>query len=151
VRGSHGIPVTPDLALGDLAGQAGEWDGVLLPGGLPGASNLAASAGAEALVKAMAGAGKLICAICASPALVLAPWGLLADRRFTCFPGMEGDIPAALPRRGFPVEDRVVTDGNLITSRGAGTAAEWAVSVIAALAGPEAAQRVAASVLLPGT
>jgi 4-methyl-5(b-hydroxyethyl)-thiazole monophosphate biosynthesis len=145
VTGSHGIPVLPDLVLEDI--NAAGWDGVLLPGGMPGAAHLAASAGAAALVKAMAAGGKLICAICASPALVLAPWGLLEDRRFTCFPGMEQQAAQAAPEARWS-EDPVVRDGSVITSRGAGTAAAWSLKIIETLLGLEAAQKIAAAVLL---
>jgi 4-methyl-5(b-hydroxyethyl)-thiazole monophosphate biosynthesis len=144
VRGSHGIAVLPDAGLAELSG--GAWDGVLLPGGMPGASNIAASAGAEALVKNTAAGGKLIGAVCASPAVVLALWGLLEGRRFTCFPGMEKPLSPALRARWS--EDRVVIDGSLITSRGAGTAAEWALALIGLLVSQAEAQKLAASVLL---
>jgi 4-methyl-5(b-hydroxyethyl)-thiazole monophosphate biosynthesis len=110
---------------------------------MPGASRLAASPEVSALLESMAREGKIIAAICASPALVLAPLGLLRGKRFTCYPGMEQGLGEALWS-----EDRVVTDGNLITSRGAGTAAAFAIAVIGRLAGEEAGTKVARSVLL---
>jgi 4-methyl-5(b-hydroxyethyl)-thiazole monophosphate biosynthesis len=148
--GSHGIPVKADAVLGELINQAGgvpqlcrTLDAVLLPGGLPGAANLAASPEVGALITAMFRAGKITAAICASPALVLAPLGLLAEKRFTCYPGMEKDLAA-----GTWSEDRVVVDGNLITSRGAGTAGAFAAAVIGALLGEDAEEKAARSVLL---
>jgi 4-methyl-5(b-hydroxyethyl)-thiazole monophosphate biosynthesis len=146
VTGAHGIAISAEILLSGLgkAERAG-LDGVLLPGGMPGASNLAASAGTGALLRELAGAGKLVCAICASPAVVLAPLGLLAGRRFTCFPGMEEQVSGAKWS-----EDRVVADGNIITSRAAGTAGEWAAAIIGRLAGDAAAEKVAAAVLLRG-
>jgi 4-methyl-5(b-hydroxyethyl)-thiazole monophosphate biosynthesis len=145
VRGARGVPVTADAILGDLVrkGGAASWDAVILPGGMPGASNLAASGETGALVKEMAAAGKVVAAICASPAVVLAPLGLLAGRRFTCFPGMEKQVPGAQWSG-----DRVVSDGNLVTSRGAGTAGEFAVAIIGKLLSPAEGKKVADAVLL---
>jgi 4-methyl-5(b-hydroxyethyl)-thiazole monophosphate biosynthesis len=117
VTGSHSIPVRADTGLAELVKQAGglpglcrDLDAVLLPGGLPGASNLAASPGVSALLEAMAREGKIIAAICASPAVVLAPLGLLRGKRFTCYPGMEQGLEGTGPWSG----DRVVIDGNII-------------------------------------
>jgi 4-methyl-5(b-hydroxyethyl)-thiazole monophosphate biosynthesis len=150
VTGSHGIPVTADGELADLAARGRAvpeaWDAALLPGGMPGASNLAASAETGAFLKAMAAGGKIVSAICASPALVLAPLGLLAGRRYTCYPGMEERVPASAGARWC--EEPVVVDGNIITSRAAGTAALWALALIGRLAGEDAARKLAASVLL---
>lgn len=147
VTGSHGIPVTADAKLGDLIRQgkasASSWDAVLLPGGIPGADNLAASAETGAFLKDMAAAGKWVCAICAAPAVVLFPLGLLGGRHFTCFPGMEARVSGAHWQ-----EEAVVIDGNVITSRAAGTAAAWALRIIGKLAGEPSAQKIAASVLL---
>jgi 4-methyl-5(b-hydroxyethyl)-thiazole monophosphate biosynthesis len=151
VAGSHGVPVRADATLEELVKQAGglaglceSLDAVIIPGGMPGASNLAASPGVSALIRAMARDGKLVAAICASPALVLAPLGLLEGRRFTCYPGMEQGLEGAGPWS----EGRVVTDGNFITSRGAGTAAAFAIAIIGRLAGEAAGTQVARSVLL---
>jgi 4-methyl-5(b-hydroxyethyl)-thiazole monophosphate biosynthesis len=146
VTGSHGITVRADTTLGDLArqGRPAPWDAVVLPGGTPGADNLAASAAAGALVKEMAASGKWVCAICASPALVLAPLGLLAGKKFTCYPGMEKKVSGA-----HWSGDRVVIDGALITSRGAGTAGHFAAAIIGKLVSEEAADKITRSVLLP--
>jgi 4-methyl-5(b-hydroxyethyl)-thiazole monophosphate biosynthesis len=148
VKGSHGVPVNADTTLEELAGQglagAALWDGVLLPGGMPGASNLAASPETGAFLKEMAGAGRIVAAICASPALVLAPLGLLSGRCFTCFPGMEGKVSGDAKW----TQDKVAVDGNIITSRAAGTAAAWAIALIEKLLDAAAAQKIASSVLL---
>ena len=120
-----------------------EWDAVILPGGIPGATNLAASKEVSALITEMASAGKLICAICASPAVVLAPLGLLAGRKFTCYPGQEEKTT-----EGEYTGTRVVVDGNLITSRSAGTAGEFAIAIIRNLLDEATAQKIASAVLL---
>jgi 4-methyl-5(b-hydroxyethyl)-thiazole monophosphate biosynthesis len=147
VTGSHGIPVKADAAFGDLARQGravpASWDAVVLPGGLPGAANLAASAEIGSFIREMAAAGKLVCAICASPALVLAPLGVLEGRKFTCYPGMEKTVSGAVWSG-----DRVVVDDTIITSRGAGTAGDFAEAVIGKLVCEEAAEKLAKSVLL---
>ncbi|MDR2103094.1 MAG: DJ-1/PfpI family protein [Treponema sp.] len=147
VPGAHGIPVTADAVLGELLRRektpASSWDAVLLPGGMPGAANLAASAETGSFLKDAAAAGKWVCAICASPTAVLFPLGLLQGRAFTCFPGMETQVSGALWQ-----EKPVVVDGNIITSRAAGTAAAWALTIIAKLVGEEAAEKIASSVLL---
>ncbi|GHV82567.1 DJ-1 family protein [Spirochaetia bacterium] len=144
VTGSHGIPVTADAVLADIAGaDSSVYDAMLLPGGMPGAANLAASGGVGGLLKGQAAAGRIVAAICASPAVVLAPLGLLAGRRFTCYPGMEGTVRGAKWS-----EERVVIDGNIVTSRGAGTAAEWAIALIGTLVGKRDGEKVAGAVLL---
>jgi len=138
-----GLKVTADAPLAEIAKGGSGWDAVILPGGMPGASNLAASKETGALLKDMAACGKLICAICASPALVLSPLGLLAGKKFTCYPGMEEKV-----KDGKWQEDRVVIDGNIITSRGAGTAGEFAIAIIEKLIDKAAAQKIADAVLL---
>ena len=147
VPGSHGIRVNADSVLSALEQQGGldsaAWDAVVLPGGGKGADNLAASAAVGGFVTAMDRAGKLVCAICASPAVVLAPLGLLEGREFTCFPGMEERVSGA-----FWKESRVVIDGSLVTSRGAGTAGEFAVAIIGKLLGRAEGEKVARAVLL---
>lgn len=147
VKSSWGLSLVADTTLAELASQgaldASSWDGLLIPGGMPGASNIAASVTAVTFLKDLDAAGKLVAAICASPAVVLAPLGLLSGKRFTCFPGMEKNVSGA-----FWKDSRVVVDGNLITSRSAGTAGEWAYDIIRYLVGKEGADKVADSVLL---
>jgi 4-methyl-5(b-hydroxyethyl)-thiazole monophosphate biosynthesis len=147
VKGAHGLEVNADTY---LFGQAisGElnianWDALVLPGGTDGARNLAESDELIEMIRKMLRAGKLVCAICASPAVVLAPNGFLRDRRFTCYPGLEAKV-----KDGQWSDERVVIDRSLITSRGAGTAADWALAIIGELVSKEAAQELAAKVLL---
>jgi 4-methyl-5(b-hydroxyethyl)-thiazole monophosphate biosynthesis len=149
VTGSHGIPLKADALFSDSGDRsAASWDGVILPGGMPGASNLAASASVGNFLKDLAAAGRVVAAICASPAVVLAPLGLLAGRRFTCFPGMEKAVDLLLNPGGRWSEDRVVVDGNTVTSRGAGTAGAFAVALIGILLGEEEGKAIARTVLL---
>lgn len=141
VRSSRGITVQADVRVGEAA--LSSWDAVIVPGGMPGAANIAASADCRTLLKSAADAGRLVAAICAAPAVVLAPLGILSGRRFTCYPGMEKEVAGAAWS-----DARVVADGNLITSRAAGTAGEWAAAIVAALFGEDAAAKLATAVLL---
>jgi len=120
-----------------------EWDAVICPGGMPGAANLAASGEVSALLKDMAANGKLICAICASPAVVLSPLGLIKGKNFTCYPGMEEKAP-----EGIWQNSKVVVDGNIITSRAAGTTGDFAIAIIEKLLDKETAKKIADTVLL---
>jgi len=145
-----GIKMTAASTLAEVAKQGTTgYDAIILPGGMPGTANLAASKETNALIKDMAANGKLICAICAAPALVLAPLGLLKGKNFTCYPSMEEKVRATCCADGSKWSgDRVVTDGNVITSRGAGTAGEFAVAIIEKLLDKAAAQKLAETVLL---
>jgi 4-methyl-5(b-hydroxyethyl)-thiazole monophosphate biosynthesis len=139
-----GIKMIAVAMLAELTKKGtGSWDAVIVPGGMPGAANLAASKETGELLKEMAADGKLLCAICAAPALVLAPLGLLSGKKFTCYPGMEEKVT-----NGNWSDDRVVTDGNIITSRGAGTAGEFAVAVITKLLDEDTGKKIAGTVLL---
>ncbi|GHV78246.1 DJ-1 family protein [Spirochaetia bacterium] len=148
VKGSHAVGILADTTLEKLAPQDADWDAVVLPGGGVGSDNLAGSEGVGRFVKAMASAGKLVCAICAAPAVVLAPLGLLKGRRFTCYPGMEDRTSGSAVSGAAWSADRVVVDGNIITSRGAGTAGEFAAAIIGKLVNEAEAKKVAKSVLL---
>jgi 4-methyl-5(b-hydroxyethyl)-thiazole monophosphate biosynthesis len=140
VTGSHKIRVVADRTLAETGGV---WDALLLPGGMPGAANLAACAELGKRLREQAAAGRIIAAICASPVVALAPLGLLKGRRFTCYPGMEKEVSG-----GVWSEDRVVTDGNIVTSRGAGTAADWAIALIGLLVSPAAGEKLAKAIVL---
>ncbi|MDR1469076.1 MAG: DJ-1/PfpI family protein [Spirochaetaceae bacterium] len=141
VTGARGIPVVADKTLPEAAGLS--YDAVVLPGGMPGSKNLAASDGVDAVVREATVKGRLIAAICAAPVVVLAPKGVLAGKQFTCFPGMEHEVSGATWR-----EDKVVVDGNLITSRGAGTAALFALAIIEHVLSRDAAEKVGKATLV---
>jgi len=144
-----GIKIIADTTLAELLRlgcgnfDVTSFDVIIIPGGIPGATSLAASAETGELIKKMAAAGKLICAICASPAVVLAPLGLLTGKKFTCYPGMEEKT-----KEGTCLNERVVVDGNLITSRAAGTTGEWSIAIIEKLLNKETAEKIAKTVLL---
>ncbi len=134
VVGAHGLAIATDFALSGVDSAA--FDGVLLPGGGPGVKNLKASAEVEKVIHEFNDKGKWIFAICAAP-LVLSKAGILTDKTVTCFPGCEGELVC----KKF-VEDRVVVDGHVVTSRGAGTAEEFAFECIAQLGGRELSEKI---------
>ncbi len=126
IVGAHGISVFADIAAEDLSGNE-EMDGVILPGGMPGTINLENDAKVMHFVKRAFEENKLLCAICAAPS-ILGHAGMLQGKTATCFPGFENDLHGAVST-GAPVE----TDGNIITARGAGVAADFAFAIIAAV------------------
>lgn len=101
-----------------------EYDGIILPGGMPGTTNLGADACVEDVIKAFAANGKLVAAICAAPS-VLGLAGLLKGKKATCHPGFEDKLLDATW-----IEQPVVVDGNIITSRGMGTAIAFALEIV---------------------
>lgn len=134
--GRSGIHVDADVALVEVA--ASDFDLLLIPGG-PGTGELRRDGRAAALAGIFAKAGKPIAAICAAP-LVLMDAGLLDGRRFTAHQSVRDVLAQAL-------DDRVVIDGNLITSRGAGTAMEFGLALVSRLAGQAAADKVSADIM----
>lgn len=105
-----------------------DYDLIALPGGMPGAEHLRDSAALVSLVQAQREAGRLYAAICASPAVAFLPHGLLEGKRATCFPSFLGCLTEA--EDVAVSEARVVVDGNLVTSRGPGTAIEFALTLV---------------------
>lgn len=104
------------------------YDVIALPGGMPGAEHLRDSAPLISMLKAQRDAGRLYAAICASPVVALLPHGLLQGRRATSFPSYHEQL-----RETEDVEastDRVVVDGNLVTSQGPGTAIAFALKLV---------------------
>ncbi len=138
VRGAHAITIVPDQPLDHLSPD--DFDAIVLPGGMPGAQRLLDSSRVLALVKSFAAKGKIVAAICAAP-IVLEAAGVIAGRRATSFPGFE--LPSAVY-----VEERVVEDGTLVTSRGAGTAMEFALALVARLVSSDAAARLGERMLV---
>ena len=135
ITGAHGITLKTDL---DVAGTEDlELNAVVLPGGMPGAENIAASGDALRLILRVFHAGGLIAAICAAPAVVLDPLGVLKNKQATCYPGFEKRFMDAAY-----VQDRVVLDGNVITSCGPGCAADFSFAIIDYLAGGKQADEV---------
>ena len=135
VRGAHGNVFVADKTVSEV--EAEEYDGVFLPGGMPGALNLSQSMAVNLRIIKMASEGKLVSAICASPSVVLANAGLLENRKATVFPGCEG-----YSKKTDWSQDSVVVDGNIITGKAAGAAFEMAFAMIAWLSNEKTAEKV---------
>jgi 4-methyl-5(b-hydroxyethyl)-thiazole monophosphate biosynthesis len=129
VRASRGTFLIPDTSLDQAIKQ--EYDMVVLPGGQPGTDTLNADPRIHALLDRMAKHEKYIAAICAAPK-ILASAGLLKGRRVTSFPGALDQSQLAAVRYE---ETAVVQDGHILTSRGPGTAMDFALAIIEILAG----------------
>ncbi len=127
VTGSHGFGVQCTTTLRNLIETGSFPDGVFCPGGLPGATNLGDDGFVRTFIEKMYAAGRLVSAICAAPAVVLGHTSVLNGKKFTCYPDMENQVAAGCT--GEWCDDRVVVDGNLITSRGPGTAMEFGYAV----------------------
>jgi len=124
VKASRGVRLLPDTNLDEALQQ--EYDMVVLPGGLPGADNLSNDSRVAELLRKMADSGKFVAAICAAP-IVLGKAGVLSGAKATSYPGM-------LDKLGLNdvevTDDAVVRDGQIVTSRGPGTAMDFALELI---------------------
>jgi 4-methyl-5(b-hydroxyethyl)-thiazole monophosphate biosynthesis len=138
---AHGTRLTADAMLLDVLAQ--DFDLIVLPGGMPGAQRLADYQPLAERVREQAAAGKLFAAICAAPALALLAYGVLKQRRMTCYPAFSEQLSGCT----F-VDQPVVVDGNCITSQGPGTALAFALTLVEQLAGKAVRSSVAAGMLL---
>ncbi|WP_296805053.1 DJ-1 family glyoxalase III [Thiocapsa sp.] len=136
VTASRGTLLIADTRLDDVIGRT--FDMIVLPGGLPGADHLAADPRIIALLRSQHAAGRYIAAICAAPK-VLAGAGLLDGRSATAYPGSVD--PAAFPRVDF-TDAAIVVDSTIVTSRGPGTAMDFALQLIELLLGRESRDQV---------
>lgn len=123
VIGSRGVKIIVDKQIEDLEDK---FDAYILPGGMPGASNLAVNERLSNLLKEGKSQGKLIAAICASPAIVLAPLGILDNLKATCYPGMQ----TYFSKTTQYIEQPVVADTNIVTSQSPATAFIFALKII---------------------
>jgi 4-methyl-5(b-hydroxyethyl)-thiazole monophosphate biosynthesis len=141
VTGSRGTVLVPDSTLD--AEQDGSFDMIVLPGGLPGADHLNADPRVHALLRRHQAEGRFTAAICAAPK-VLAEAGLLDGRRATAYPGSL--VASAYPSVTL-LDEPVVVDGQVITSRGPGTAMDFALRLIELLSGAERRREVEAKLV----
>lgn len=137
ICGAHGICIQPDITMADFTLQDAEM--LILPGGMPGTSNLEQCQALTRAVTQAAQAGRYVAAICAAPS-ILGHLGLLEGRRATCFPSFENQLSGAIVTDA-PVE----IDGNIITSRGAGTAADFAFVLAGLICGENVAEEIRTS------
>jgi 4-methyl-5(b-hydroxyethyl)-thiazole monophosphate biosynthesis len=134
VTGSKGVKLVVDRLLSDCTQEP--FDVIVLPGGMPGAERLRDSTVLISLLKRQADEGRLYAALCASPAVALRPHGLLRGKRFTCHPNFSQGISDGLST------EPVVVDGNLVTGRGAGTAVDFALTLVELLYGRKKVEEV---------
>jgi 4-methyl-5(b-hydroxyethyl)-thiazole monophosphate biosynthesis len=137
---SRGLKVMADVSIDEAVGQ--EWDLVALPGGMPGAEHLRDCAPLISLLEQQKQKGKLYGAMCASPAVVLATKGLVGDGA-TCYPA-----PGLREKMSSPVDEDVVVQGNVVTSRGPGTALKFALKMGELMYGAEKAKKIADEMLV---
>lgn len=138
-----------EIFIRECSAQNNDVAGVVIPGGLKGSKNIAGSVLCEKIVRQVLVSGGFVGAICAAPALVLGSWGLLKGKKFTCYPGMENEVKEEY-RTLFSV-DRVVRDGQYITSRGAGCAEEFSFEIIRYMGGEDMAQHIREQVVARGS
>ncbi|MBR6485377.1 MAG: DJ-1/PfpI family protein [Lachnospiraceae bacterium] len=122
VNGAHGITVTADKLISNV--RLNDAALLVLPGGMPGTLNLKECEPLMDMVKQFAQTNRRIAAICAAPT-ILGGLGLLEGKKACCYPGMEGQLTGAKV-----LKDEVVTDGNITTSRGLGTAIPFALELV---------------------
>lgn len=130
VTGTHGIKVCADIPLSDVS-LSQDVQGIVLPGGMPGAQNLDNNPIVQQSVDWCAKNNKIISAICAAP-FILGKKDLLKGKKATCFPGFEEYLEGATV-----CDCGVVSDGNIITARGAGVAWEFGAEIAASIVGKE--------------
>ena len=142
VTGAHGITVHADVtehAVPGLLAKAAALEAVILPGGMPGTSNLDASPMVELALEQADERGAYLCAICAAP-MILGKRGYLRGKKATCFPGFEEYL------EGAAVGGKVIRDGKIITAAGMGVALEFGLEIISVLRSPEKAGEIRAAI-----
>ena len=135
VTGAHNIPVVCDITA-DEVNLSDDVDGIILPGGMPGTINLENSETVQAAIDYCNEKGRMIAAICAAPS-ILGHKNLLDGKNAVCFPGFEKDLAGAVISERY-----AVTDGNIITAKGAGAASEFAFEIISYLCGKDKADEI---------
>jgi 4-methyl-5(b-hydroxyethyl)-thiazole monophosphate biosynthesis len=139
IAGAHGIMVQADIP--DVLYRDSAPDMIILPGGMPGSTNLDESKTVDAALKVAAKKGAYLCAICAAP-LVLGKRGYLNGKRAVCYPGFEEYLSGATVSES----ETVVRDGNVITAKGMGAAFEFGLELVRVLKDNETADRIKNSV-----
>ncbi|OXU22956.1 hypothetical protein TSAR_002127 [Trichomalopsis sarcophagae] len=140
IKCSRDVKICTDAKIGDIEGQ--KYDAVILPGGV-GWKNLAASAKVGIILKAQESESKVIAAICAAPN-VLKAHGIAKGKKITSYPSVKNDLTSDY---SYIDDQIVVTDGNLITSKGPATAYAFGLAIVEKLVDKETAQKVADGLL----
>ncbi len=143
IKGATGQTIVADSLISDVNTADADW--LIIPGGDPGAQNLFANDQVKEKILAHYNKNGRIASICAGPAVVLAPLGVLKGKKATCYPGLGNAIDA---NGGEYVEQTVVIQPNLITSEGPGTTLPFAIEIIRATKGDKVADSVASGMLV---
>lgn len=138
VTSSHQISIKADAMFEEI--DFTDADMLVLPGGMPGTKNLLEHEGLDQLLINFHGKGKKLSAICAAPS-VLGAKGLLYGKNVTCYPGYEDSLIGAVVQN-----TAVITDDNIITSKGMGTSIDFALSIIKSLINEEEAAKIARAI-----
>ena len=138
VNSAHGVNIEADIMFEQ--GEFDDADLIFLPGGMPGASNLFAHKGVCKAVVDQFTAGKKVAAICASPAVVLAPLGILEGKRATCYPGFESVLAE---NNATYTGDLFTVDGNVTTGEGPAAAFPFAYELLSQLVNKQTADQIA--------
>jgi 4-methyl-5(b-hydroxyethyl)-thiazole monophosphate biosynthesis len=141
ITASRGVKLVADCLIAECSDK--EYDLIALPGGMPGAEHLGDCGVLIDMLKDQKQAGRLYAAICAAPAIALAPHGLLDGKIATCYPSFRDQLPNA-----SKADLTVVVDENCITSQGPGTAMEFALELVAELFDLSKARQVAEAALV---
>lgn len=143
INGATGQTVVADSLISDIDITDADW--LIVPGGVPGAPNLHASKTVSDMLLAHHAKGGRIASICAGPAVVLAPLGILKGKEATCYPALGGEIDS---NGGHYVRQTVVSLPGLITSEGPGTTLPFAIEIIRQTKGDKVADDTAASMIV---
>lgn len=143
VKGSHDIVVLADKKIADID-SLDSYDGAIIPGGMPGATNLRDNGRVIEIIRNLNEDNKLVAAICAGP-IVLERAGVIKGKKITSYPGFEDTL-----KDGVYIEESVVRDGNIITSRGPALAVDFAIEIIKYLVGEEKALKLKEDILYRG-
>jgi 4-methyl-5(b-hydroxyethyl)-thiazole monophosphate biosynthesis len=139
VTSSHNVTVRADLLFDEKNLEDG--DMIILPGGIPGTPNLKAHKGLEQLILKYKDEGKYLAAVCAAPT-IYGEMGLLQGKNATCYPGMEEGMVGA-----NKLTDRVVQDGQFVTSRGMGTCVDFGLKLLALLENEALSEEIAKKIV----
>lgn len=141
VRSAHGTTVLCDKVISE--NDLGSYDAIVLPGGMPGATNLRDNEVVEGLIKKYNEEGKIVAAICAAP-IALAKAGIIEGKNVTSYPGFEDQLGNV----NYVEDECVVVDGNIITSRGPATALAFGLEILKELGYEKEANQIKEGMLI---
>lgn len=141
VTGAHGVPIIADMLISEISEADVDW--LICPGGMPGAKNLHDCNQLNDMLLRHYDNGGHVAAICASPALVFSPLGIIKGKKATCYPGMESYCADA-----EMVDQFVVVTNNVVTGQGPAAAIDFALKLVEISKGKDVAESVAAGMLI---